>query len=85
MKGLIFKTNEEAKQELSNINKLVGKLFDKKTTSYSYIMKHPSNNLWAIPIDDCKENCKYYEVIKKQYQDLKPIDKTWYENFDPTI
>jgi hypothetical protein len=76
MKAIIFNTENEAIELNNNLTECCLKLFDKKTTSYSYILKHPSKELFCVPIDD---KGIYSDVVKKitKAYDVDELTKDW--------
>jgi len=79
MKAVIFTTEKKA-QDFNNIlTDSVKNLFDENTTAYSYVMKHPLNNSWCVPID---ENGKFWNVIKKQNYKLETLSSDWFPKND---
>ena len=76
MKGIIFNTELNAKELNDKLTLSVKSLFDKKTTNYSYVKKHPLKELYCVVIDD---NGKYWTEINKQTVNntIEVLPKDW--------
>ena len=79
MKAVIFTTEKAAQDFNTRLTDSVKHLFDENTTVYSYVMKHPLNNSWCVPID---ENGKFWDVIKKQNYKLETLSSDWFPKND---
>ena len=78
-KQLIYTTEIEAINELKLIEAHVKVLHDSGTTTYSYIVKHPAKDLWAIRIG---LNDKYFKKVSEiiDNRKLTTITTDWFNN-----
>lgn len=78
MKAIIFNNIELAEELLKLINDSVEHLFDRNTTSFTYIINHPTENKFAVPVGEVKP---YWDIIQKviKVSELEEINlKEWY-------
>lgn len=75
-KQLIYTSELEAINELKLIETHVKDLHDSGTATYSYIVKHPTKDLWAIRIG---LNDKYFKKVSEIIDNrrLTKITKEW--------
>jgi lambda repressor-like predicted transcriptional regulator len=79
-KQIVFALKKTAELEVETLNLLLHKKFDKKTNSYTYLIKHPLKQIWAVRYT---LNDKYWAVVKKhlietkQFEGLQVIGEDW--------
>jgi len=77
MQGILLNTEIEAKELSDNLTLSVKSLFDENTTAYSYYFKHPTKELFCVPILD---NGKYWKTIEKQIinSTIETVSSDWF-------
>jgi DNA-directed RNA polymerase subunit L len=75
-KQIVFNTEQEANSLYNNLESNLKDLHSSGTSSYTYVIKHPTDDLWAVRV---VENGKYWDIVYDLIQGytLELVSEDW--------
>lgn len=75
-KQIVFNSEQEANSFYNNLESNLTGLHSSGTSNYTYVIKHPTDDLWAVRV---VENGKYWGVVNDLIQGntLELVSEDW--------